>query len=199
VGFGVGSDGADGVPREAMEGGLVQVGVCGWVGLGCGGSGWGWTSRRPGLRCCMPLRVGRWGRRMPVVVCLSIMRYYYRFVLCTRDKSFSYAPMVSSYGNLGNFREVYFFARRARYLQTQSGSMYEIISPKHRLTVSRACLCLYMLIVYVVVVRHAQAMLEHCLGHPPRLTGTGLLCDTFLLGRDPDTARSTWPRIMREM
>jgi hypothetical protein len=34
VGFGVGGDGADGVPREAMEGGLVQVGVCGWVGLG---------------------------------------------------------------------------------------------------------------------------------------------------------------------
>ena len=34
MGFGVGSDGAEGVPREAMEGGLVQVGVCDLVGRG---------------------------------------------------------------------------------------------------------------------------------------------------------------------
>jgi hypothetical protein len=34
VGFGVRSDGTDSVSREAVEGGWVQVGICGWVGRG---------------------------------------------------------------------------------------------------------------------------------------------------------------------
>jgi hypothetical protein len=53
---------------------------------------------------------------------------------------------------------------------------------------------LISVVVYLVVVRHRQAMLEHCLRHSPRLSDTGLclLCNAFLLGRDPDTLRRSF-------
>jgi hypothetical protein len=108
---------------------------------------------------------------MPGMVCLSIIRYYYRFVLCTRDKSLRYAPMVSSYGNLKKFRYLFLCLKEKRHGQNYyQQNLFLLIS----------------LAVYMVLVSITQAMPEQCLWHPPRLTGTRLYLELQCLAA-PDT------------